>query len=283
MKKHKVSKKNRKSRKQWKKGGMKKTFAPSENSAFRPISHDDIESGKTGISKNSRNPIVSSFSLDEFDLESGTPIKPYISQIERPISAPIISSLTRNTSTPVFQKVEQKIFIPGKEEKKISTENLSKIEEDSDEEILYEKKQYNDYVKNYPMGKNIPPPLRYDDYIKEILLPEKGIKYANYGIQLYTLPNTNRVYDKKGKLFTEEDIKMSEKKYKERPFTDPDDLIVDDKLGTLGIYKNKNNPHGYKNIYNKESYLLDQAGLDALVHNYVLQMKKRIRERTSKK
>jgi len=283
MKKHKVSKKNRKSRKQWKKGGMKKTFAPSENSAFRPISHDDIESGKTGISKNSRNPIVSSFSLDEFDLESGTPIKPYISQIERPISAPIISSLTRNTSTPVFQKVEQKIFIPGKEEKKISTENLSKIEEDSDEEILYEKSKYNDYLNNYPSDPNIPPPLRYDDYIKEILLPEKGIKYAKYGIQLYTLPNTGRVYDKKANLFTEQDIKILEKKYKETPFIDPDDLIVDDKLGTLGIYKNKNDPPGSKNIYDKEGYLLDKAGLDALLHNYTLQMKKRIRERTSKK
>jgi hypothetical protein len=282
MKKHKVSKKNRKSRKQLKKGGMKKTFTPSENSAFRPISHDDIESGKTGISKNTPKPTVSSFSLDEFDLESGTPIKPYISQIERPISAPIISSLTRNTSTPVFKKVEQKIFIPGKEEKKISTENLSKIEEDSDEEILYEKKQYNDYLKNYSSDPNIPPPLKYDDYLKEILIPEEGIKYVKYGIQLYTLPNTGRVYDKKGNLFTEYDIKMLEKKYKETPFIDPDDLTID-KLGILGIYKNKNKPPGSKNTYDKEGYLLNKAGLDALLHNYALQMKKGIRERTSKK
>ena len=301
MKKHKVSKKSRKSRKQWKKGGMKKTFAPSENSAFRPISHDDIESGKTGISKNTPKPIISSFSLDEYDVEFGTPIPPSFSRTNTPSinntlnllqklpppPPPYSQPSPRNTNTPVvFQKVKSSIFIPGENQKKISSENLLKYEianNKDEEEIIYEKKQYNDYVKNYPMGKNIPPPLRYDDYIKEILLPEKGIKYANYGIQLYTLPNTNRVYDKKGKLFTEEDIKMSEKKYKERPFTDPDDLIVDDKLGTLGIYKNKNDPPGYKNIYDKESYLLDQAGLDALVHNYVLQMKKGIRERTSKK
>jgi hypothetical protein len=302
MKKHKVSKKGRKSGKQWKKGGMKNTFTPSKNSAFRPISQDDIETGKTGISKNTRNPNVSSFSLDQYDVESatpiqqGTPIPPSFSRTNTPKINNTLNLLNelppppypqpspRNTNTPVvFQKVKSSIFIPGEEQKKISSENLLKYEIANEPEIIYEKKQYNDYVKNYPMGKNIPPPLRYDDYIKEILLPEKGIKYAKYGIQLYTLPNTNRVYDKKGKLFTEEDIKMLEKKYKERPFIDPDDLIVDDKLATLGIYKNKNDPPGSKNIYDKESYLLDQAGLDALLHNYTLQMKKGIRERTSKK
>jgi len=302
MKKHKVSKKSRKSKKQWKKGGTKDKIIQSENSAFfRPIPRDDIESGVNNTPK----PIVSSFSLDEYDLESGTPpiqqgtpIPPSFSRTNTPSinntlnllqklpppPPPYSQPSPRNTNTPVvFQKVKSSIFIPGEEQKKISSENLLKYEIANEPEIIYEKKQYNDYVKNYPMGKNIPPPLRYDDYIKEILLPEKGIKYAKYGIQLYTLPNTNRVYDKKGNLFTEEDIKMSEKKYKERPFTDPDDLIVDDKLGTLGIYKNKNDPPGYKNIYDKESYLLDQAGLDALLHNYVLQMKKGIRERTSKK
>jgi hypothetical protein len=287
MKKHKVSKKSRKSGKQWKKGGMKNTFAPSKNSAFRPITQQvDIESGIN----NNPKPIVSSFSLDEFDLESGTPIPPSFSRTNTPSINNTLNLLQelppppRNTSTPVvFQKVKSSIFIPGEEQKKISSENILKSEIANEPEIIYEKKQYNDYIKNYPSDPNIPPPLRYEDYIKEILLPEKGIKYAKYGIQLYTLPNTNRVYDKKGKLFTEEDIKMLEKKYKERPFIDPDDLIVDDKLGTLGIYKNKNDPPGSKNICDKESYLLDQAGLDALLHNYVLQMKKGIRERTSKK
>jgi len=287
MKKHRVSKKSRKSGKQWKKGGMKNTFAPSKNSAFRPITQQvDIESGIN----NNPKPIVSSFSLDEFDLESGTPIPPFFSRTNTPSINNTLNLLQelppppRNTNTPVvFQKVKSSIFIPGEEQKKISSENILKSEIANEPEIIYEKKQYNDYIKNYPSDPNIPPPLKYDDYIKEILLPEKGIKYANYGIQLYTLPNTNRVYDKKGKLFTEEDIKMSEKKYKERPFTDPDDSIVDDKLGTLGIYKNKNDPPGSKNIYDKESYLLDQAGLDALLHNYTLQMKKGIRERTSKK
>lgn len=298
MKKHKVSKKSRKSKKQWKKGGTKDKIIQSENSAFfRPIPRDDIESGVNNTPK----PIVSSFSLHEYDLESGTPIQqgtpipPSFSRTNTPKINNTLNLLNelppppypqpspRNTSTPVvFQKVKSSIFIPGEEKKKISSENLLKSEIANEPEIIYEKKQYNDYVKNYPMGKNIPPPLRYDDYIKEILLPEKGIKYVKYGIQLYTLPNTNRVYDKKGKLFTEEDIKMLEKKYKETPFIDPDDLIVD-KLGKLGIYKNKNELPGSKNIYDKEGYLLDKAGLDALLHNYVLQMKKGIRERTSKK
>ena len=51
----------------------------------------------------------------------------------------------------------------------------------------------------------------------------------------------------------------------------------------LGIYKKKNETSYSSNIYDKEGYLLDKAGLDALLHNYVLQMKKGIRERTSKK
>ena len=298
MKKHKVSKKSRKSRKQWKKGGTKDKIIQSENSAFfRPIPRDDIESGINNTPK----PIVSSFSLDEYDLESGTPIQqgtpipPSFSRTNTPSINNTLNLLQelppppsypqpspRNTSTPVvFQKVKSSIFIPGEEQKKISSENLLKSEIENEPEIIYEKKQYNDYVKNYPMGKDIPPPLRYDDYIKEILLPEKGIKYAKYGIQLYTLPNTNRIYDKKGKLFTEEDIKMLEKKYKETPFIDPDDLIVDN--DKLGIYKKKNETSYSSNIYDKEGYLLDKAGLDALLHNYVLQMKKGIRERTSKK
>lgn len=291
MKKHKVSKKSRKSKKQWKKGGTKDKIIQSENSAFfRPIPRDDIESGINNTPK----PIVSSFSLDEYDLESGTPIPPSFSRTNTPKINNTLNLLNelppppypqpspRNTSTPVvFQKVKSSIFIPGEEQKKISSENLLKSEIANEPEIIYEKKQYNDYVKNYPMGKNIPPPLRYDDYIKEILLPEKGIKYVKYGIQLYTLPNTNRVYDKKGKLFTEEDIKMLEKKYKETPFIDPDDLIVDN--DKLGIYKKKNETSYSSNIYDKEGYLLDKAGLDALLHNYVLQMKKGIRERTSKK
>jgi hypothetical protein len=263
MKKHKVSKKSRKSRKQLKKGGMKKTFTPSENSAFRPISWDDIETGKTGISNNPKSALPS-FSLDEYDVESGTPI---------PRSLSGNTSITPNTTEllhdlpnppyiseikPVFQKVEQKIFIPGEQQIKISSK--SPIESDihdkeEKEEILYENKNYNDYLQKYPPDPNIPPPLNYEDYIKTILIPEKGIKYVKYGIQLYTLPNTNRVYDNKGNLYTEEDIKNLKIIYDETPFIDTDDLIEYD-IG-IGIYKNKNNPLSPM-VYDKNGYLLNK-------------------------
>lgn len=261
MKKHKVSKKSRKSGKQWKKGGMKNTFAPSKNSAFRPITQQvDIESGIN----NNPKPIVSSFSLDEFDLESGTPIPPSFSRTNTPNVSNILN-LSYELLPHPSPYSQPSIFIPGEKEK---------------EDILYEKKKYNDYLQKYSPDPNIEHLLNYEDYIKEILIPDEGIKYVKYGIQLYTLPNTNRVYDKNGKLFTEQDIQNLKKKYDKTPFIDPDDLIVDN--DKLGIYKNKNDPPGSKNIYDKEGYLLDKAGLDALLHNYALKIKERIKKTTSK-
>jgi hypothetical protein len=266
MKKHKVSKKSRKSRKHLKKGGMKKTFAPSENSAFRPISRDDIETGKTGISNNPKS-VLPSFSLDEYDVESGTPIPrslsrntsitsitPNTTELLRDLPNPPF--ISRDENKPVFQKVNQSIFIPGEEQIKISSK--IPIESDIDdeeekEEILYENKNYNDYLQKYPPDPNIPPPLNYEDYIKTILIPKKGIKYVKYGIQLYTLPNTNRVYDNKGNLYTEEDINNLKIIYDETPFIDTDDLIEYD----IGIYKNKNNPLSPM-VYDKNGYLLNK-------------------------
>lgn len=292
MKKHRVSKKSRKSGKQWKKGGMKNTFTPSKNSVFRPISQYDIE---TGISKNTRNPIVSLSSLHEYDVESGTPIPRSLSRntsitsitpntTELLHDLPKPPSISRNTNTPVFQKVEQKIFIPGQKQIKISSESPIKSDiddEEEKEEILYEKKNYNDYLQEYSPDPNIPPPLNYEDYIKKILIPNRGIKYVKYGIQLYTLPNTNRVYDNKGNLYTEEDINNLKTINDETPFIDIDDLIEDDP--TRGIYKNKNDPHLSSKRYDKNGYLLDKERYLELTRIYAKKLRERIRANVNKR
>lgn len=134
---------------------------------------------------------------------------------------------------------------------------------------------------NYPSNRDIPPPLKYDDYIKEILIPENGIRYVKYGIQLYTLPNTNRVYDKNGKIYTEEDINNLKERYDERPFTDPDELTLHDEK--LGIYVNKIDPSLSKNMYDKEGNLLrNRDDYAILVSARAKEIKKRIQENYKK-
>ncbi len=280
----------------WKKGGSGKSKTPkrkpiltipSKHSAFSPftsISNKDKDI-ETGIEskKNSMPPVVSLHYLDLVDLESGskTPL-PHVFSMQQndiPLNLTPSSQLSRNTSTPVFQKVDSSMFIPG-QQKIEEIEVNSEEDEEEPEEITYEQKFYNDYIMNYPRNPDIPPPLKYDEYIKKIMIPENGIRYVKYGIQLYTLPNTNIVYDKNGKIYTEEDIKILKERYDERPFTDPDELtLVDEKLG---IYVNETDPSLSKNRYDKEGNLLDNEGYKKLVSAYAKKIKERIRKNYKK-
>lgn len=293
---HNKTKKSKNIGKKWKKGGSGKGKSPkrkpivkfpSKHSAFTrfiPISNNENNDIESGMPQKENTPI----SLDEFDLldlESGskTPLPYVLSTQDNVIEFPSnltpspYSQLSRNTSTPVFQKVESSMFIPS--EKKIEENIVNNEEEDEEEpeEISYEEKNYNDYIMNYPNDPDIPPPLKYDDYIKKILIPNKRIRYVKYGIQLYTLPNTNRVYDKNGKIFTEEDINNLKERYDTRPFTDPDELtLYDDKLG---IYVNEIDPSLSKNKYDKEGNLLrNRDDYAILVSAYAKKLKERIRE-----
>lgn len=296
MKKHNKTKKSKNIGKKWKKGGSGKGKSqtqkpivkiPSKYSAFTtrfiPISNnDDIERGMP----QTENTRISLDELELLDLESGSkkPL-PYVLSTQRNDIIDFPSNLTPSpysqlSSTPVFHKVDTSMFIPG--EKKIE-EIIVNSEEDEEEpeEKTYEEKNYNDYIMNYPSNRDIPPPLKYDDYIKEILIPNKGIRYVKYGIQLYTLPNTNRVYDEYGKIYTEEDINNLKERYDKRPFTDPAKLTLHDDV--LGVYVNKIDPSLSKNKYDKEGNLLrSNEDYKELVSAHAKQIKKRIQENYKK-
>ena len=304
MKKHKVTKKGKNIGKKLKKGGSgKKTnqkekkriyrlpsdYPTSETSAFsifRPISNNDIERGELNREFNNIIPKISAASLDELDLESGsmTPIKPYVSPIVNNgdisnLTPSPYSQLSRNTSTPVFHKVDSSVFIPGQQ--KIEENIVNSEDEEEPEDISYEEKNYKEYIMNYLSKKQDLPPLNYKDYIKERLIPENGIRYAKYGIQLYTLPNTGRVYDEYGKIYTEEDINNLRKRYEIRHFTDPAKLTLHNDV--LGVYVNKKDPSLSNNEYDiNGNILISKEHYDELVHASAEKIRERIRENNRK-